>query len=237
MQCDDSSVSQTYRVTVRAVTNLNARMRRVTVGSDSLAGFAPWPGQDVVLHLTSADGAGVRRRYTVRSLDPGAHTFDVDFVRHGHGPGAIWAENARPGDEVEIFGPRGKVPVSDAAWQLFAGDESALPAIAEIVQALPSRTTVTALIEVTDSDDEQPLKTAAALDVRWIHRAPAAAGTSDALDRAVEQVAVPDDGRHVYLFGESRAVRRLRDLVSARGVPPVEISAKGYWNLGRDARD
>lgn len=230
-------MSQTYDVTVRAVTNLNARMRRVTVGSDDLAGFAPWPGQDVVLHLTTDDGAAVRRRYTVRNLDPAAHTFDLDFVRHGHGPGALWAENARPGDQVEIFGPRGKVPVSDAGWQLLAGDDSALPAIAEIVEALPPGTTAIALVEVTDSADEQSVDSAATLELRWIHRGAAAAGTSDALDRAVQQVGIPADGRHIYLFGESRVVRRLRDLVVARGVQPTEVSAKGYWNLGRVARE
>lgn len=235
-QCDDSSVSQTYRVTVRAVNDLNARMRRVTVGSDSLVGFAPWPGQDVVLHLTH-EGAGVRRRYTVRNHDPVAHTFDLDFVRHGHGPGALWAENARSDDEVEIFGPRGKVAVSNAGWQLLAGDESAIPAIAEIVQALPEATVVTALIEVADAGDEQPIEASAALDLRWIHRGSAAAGTGDVLDRAFDEVRIPAEGRHVYLFGESRQVRRLRELGAARGLRLGEVSAKGYWNLDRSSRE
>lgn len=230
-------MSQTYSVTVRAVSNLNARMRRVSVGSGSLADFAPWPGQDVVLHLTSDEGAGVRRRYTVRNLDSVAHTFDLDFVRHGHGPGALWAENARPGDQVEIFGPRGKVPVSDAGWQLLAGDESALPAIAEIVRALPAGITASALIEVTDSADEEAIDAVAKLDLQWLHRGPAVAGTSDVLDRAVAQASIPDGDRHIYLFGESRVVRRLRDQIAARGVSTGDVSAKGYWNLGRVARD
>jgi NADPH-dependent ferric siderophore reductase len=37
----------------------------------------------------------------------------------------------------------------------------------------------------------------------------------------------------VFLFGESRSVRRLRDILTRRGVRLDEISAKGYWNLGR----
>jgi len=30
-------------------------------------------------------------------------------------------------------------------------------------------------------------------------------------------------------------VRRLRDDLGGRGLQPPEISAKGYWNLGRDS--
>jgi NADPH-dependent ferric siderophore reductase len=230
------AVSQTYTVNVLAVTDLNARMRRVTVGGDSLIDFAPWPGQDVVLHLTSAEGAGVRRRYTVRHLDPVSHRFDLDFVRHGHGPGALWAENARPGDEVDIFGPRGKVTVSGARWQLLAGDESALPGIAEIAEALPVGTAVTALIEVDGADDEQPIAARADLDVRWLYRAGAEPGSSELLDRALTEVAFAPSDRHVYLFGESRTVRRLRDIATAAGLALDEISAKGYWNVGRETR-
>lgn len=230
------AVSQTYAVSVLAVTNLNERMRRVTVGGDSLVDFAPWPGQDVVLHLTSAEGAGVRRRYTVRHHDRKAARFDLDFVRHGHGPGALWAENARPGDEFEIFGPRGKVAVSAARWQLLAGDDSALPAIAEIAEALPAGTAVTALIEVESPDDEQSITADADLDLRWLYRVGAAPGTSELLDRALADVAFAPSDRHVYLFGESRTVRRLRDIASAAGLGAGEISAKGYWNLGRETR-
>jgi len=229
-------VAQTYLLNVLAVTDVNARMRRVTVGGDTLADFTPWPGQDVVLHLVSAEGAGVRRRYTIRNYEPANRRFDLDFVRHGHGPGALWAESARPGDEVEVFGPRGKVAVSGAGWQLLAGDESALPAIAEIAQALPVGTKVTALIEVDNPDDEQPLQAAADLDVRWLYREGAAPGTSELLDQALAEAGFAPSDRHVYLFGESRVVRRLRDLAAAAGLSPDEISAKGYWNVGRETR-
>jgi NADPH-dependent ferric siderophore reductase len=229
-------VAETYTVTVLAVSDLSGRMRRITVGGRALTGFSPWPGQDVVLHLRDDGGSGIRRRYTVRHFDPRGLRFDLDFVRHGHGPGAAWAERAEPGDELEIFGPRGKVALSGAEWQLFAGDESALPAIVEMIEALPATTTATALIEITDADDEQAIMTAAALDLGWLHRGECEPGTSQALDRAIEEAAVPAEGRHVYLFGESRCVRRLRDIVLRRGLRLDEISAKGYWNAGRAAQ-
>ncbi len=230
--------ARTYSCRVVAVGDVTPRMRRVTLAGrepGDLADFAPWPGQDVVLHLTGESGAGVRRRYTVRHLDRETGRFDVDFVLHGHGPGSDWAERARVGDEIEIFGPRGKVATSDAAWQLFAGDESALPGIAEMVEALPPHATAIALIEVRDVAEEQQIE-AARVDVRFVHRGDAEPGTTQALDDALREVVFPASGRHVFLFGESRVVRRLRDFTRGRGVQLGEISAKGYWNVGRATR-
>ena len=99
------------------------------------------------------------------------------------------------------------------------------------------RVTATALIEVADSADEQPIEAAADVELRWLHRGAAEPGSAELLDDALAGVAVPASDRHLFLFGESRTVRRLRDAVMRRGVRLDEISAKGYWNLGRAARD
>jgi NADPH-dependent ferric siderophore reductase len=208
-------------------------MRRITVTGDALANFAPLPGQDVVVHVSDGHGGGVSRRYTIRNLDTATRQLDLDVVMHGHGPGATWAASVATGDAVEVFGPRGKVLLAQARWQLFVGDESAIPAIAEMIRVLPAGTTVVAAIEVTDVDDEQPIIAAGPVDVRWLHRLETPAGESELLDRAVAAIEIPDVERHAYLFGESRTVRRLRDDLGARGLHPHEISAKGYWNLGR----
>ena len=227
----------TCHLTVAAVIDLGPRMRRITLAGDPLADFVALPGQDVVLHLPDGEGGGLSRRYTIRHLDNLSRRLDLDFVRHGLGPGALWAESVQVGDAVEIFGPRGKTPLVGAGWQLFAGDESAIPAIAEMVSALPSDTQVMALIEVRDAEDEQSMQSDAAVDLRWLHRLTTAPGDADLLDTAMQAVPIPDADRHAYLFGESRVVRRLRDQLHGRGLKPAEVSAKGYWNLGRAMRD
>jgi NADPH-dependent ferric siderophore reductase len=230
------------RLTVREVAGVGPRIRRITLAGGAPFGaglddFAPLPGQDVVVHLVDEGGAGVRRRYTIRHLDLATSSFDLDVVVHGHGVGSTWGSTARPGDSVEIFGPRGKVVLSDAEWQLFLGDESALAAIAEMVQALPATVAAVALIEVTDASDEQPIGGAGDVDVRWLHRHVAAPGTADALLAALAGVRLENPSRHAYVFGESRVVRRLREELAALGFRPDQISAKGYWNVGRASRD
>lgn len=225
--------ASTHQLFVANVVDVGPRMRRITVAGDALGAFIALPGQDVVVHVSDGHGGGVSRRYTIRNLDIAARRLDLDVVMHGEGPGAAWASSVAIGDGVEVFGPRGKVRLADARWQLFAGDESAIPAIAEMIGALPIGTTAVALIEVTDADDEQLMPATALIDVRWLHRLATAPGESEVLDRAVASIEIPEVDRHIYLLGESRVVRRLRDDLGGRGLQPHEISAKGYWNLGR----
>jgi NADPH-dependent ferric siderophore reductase len=229
----DLPTASTHLLSVVQVVYVGPRMRRITLTGQALTNFVALPGQDVVVHVSDGHGGGVSRRYTIRNLDTAACRLDLDIVMHGHGPGAAWAASVASGDDVEVFGPRGKVVLADAGWQLFVGDESAIPAIAEMVAALPDGTTAVAVIEVTDADDQQPIPATGPVDVRWLHRLDTPAGESELLDRAVASIQIPDVDRHAYLFGESRVVRRLRDDLGGRGLHPHEISAKGYWNVGR----
>jgi NADPH-dependent ferric siderophore reductase len=229
----DLPTASTHLLSIANVVDVGPRMRRITIAGEALATFVALPGQDVVVHVSDGHGGGVSRRYTIRNLDALGRQLDLDVVMHGHGPGASWAASVAIGDDVEVFGPRGKVLLAPAGWQLFVGDESAIPAIAEMISALPIGTAAVALIEVTDAADEQSIRAAGPVDVRWLHREMTPPGESELLMRAVASIDIPDVDRHAYLFGESRGVRRLRDDLGARGLQPHEISAKGYWNLGR----
>jgi len=221
-----------YRLAVVAVADVGPRMRRITLASDELATFVAIAGQDVAVHLADPRGGGVSRRYTIRNLDCIRCRFDVDVVTHGDGPGARWGMTAVIGDVVEVFGPRGKVMPATARWQLFVGDESAIAAIAEMVAALPSAVEAQVILEVTDSDDEQPMR-GDSVEVSWLHRGSTRPEESRLVDDALRSRAIPGGDRHVYLFGESRLVRRLRDQLYECGLGASEISAKGYWNAGR----
>ena len=81
-----------------------------------------------------------RRRYTVRAWDPDAHLLTIDFVVHGdEGVAGPWAATAAPGDALVFSGPSGGYrPDPTADWHLLVGDESALPAIAASLEALPA---------------------------------------------------------------------------------------------------
>lgn len=211
--------------TVVDAQDVTPRMRRITVHAPTLD--RPRPAQDVELVLADDTGRKVKRRYTVTHYHE--RRFDIDALLHGVAPGATWAAGAAPGDEVRFFGPRGRLELRDADWHLFIGDESALPAIAELATTV--RAPAYALVEAGDDKDELPV----AAEVRWLHRGDALPGGVDLLAGAVEGFTAPAGTGHGYAMGESRVVAALRPRLQALGIPNEQLYIKGYWNVGRVA--
>jgi NADPH-dependent ferric siderophore reductase len=208
-------------------------MRRITLRADGLVGVAVRPAQDVELLLREDSGRLVKRRYTIRSSRPDTGEIDLDVLVHGQGPGSSWGASAVPGDVVEFQGPRGKLQIVPADWHLLAGDESALPAIAAICEALPKNEAAIAVIEVRDAADELPVSAAR---VQWVHRGGAPAGAADLLTAAIGELDLPGGAGHGYLMGETRAMVALRVVLENLGVAHDAIFVKGYWNIGRPDR-
>jgi NADPH-dependent ferric siderophore reductase len=221
---------------VTAVRELTPRMRRLTLQAPTVE--QPRPAQDVEVVLGDKTGRKVKRRYTIRQFRDGNREMDVDALLHGHGgPGAQWAATAAAGDHVQFFGPRGKLELRDADWHLFVGDESALPAFAALIEALPPTQRAIALVEVGDASGEIGVeRDRGGLAVRWLHRGDVPPGTPDLLAAAIDELQTPPGTGRAYLLGESRAVVSLRTHLAAHGIGVGETYLKGYWNVGRIGR-
>ena len=213
---------------------LTPHMQRLRLTAPQLDGFGYLPGQDVML-LVAADGnRPVRRRYTIRQLDQAARLLTLDIVLHGDGPGERWVRSARSGDRIEGIGPRGKITTSATAdWHLFMGDESALPAMFAMTEALPPDRPATLVLEIPEQSDEQDLDAAATIRISWLHRLGAAAGDPSALAAEAAEIELPPGRGHVYLFGEATVVSRLREVLAERGLGQDQMSPKAYWGRGR----
>ena len=167
-----------WRLTVVGARNVTPRMREISLIGEDLRAFSYRPGQDLVLNLPTEAGIA-RRHYTVRRFDPAELRLDIQFVLHGGAPAARWAREARHGDGLIAEGPRGRTTVSGQAdWRLFTGDETALPAIAAMIEQLPSGARAFAIVEVAGAEDEQPIATAAELEMVWLHRGGARAASA-----------------------------------------------------------
>lgn len=161
------------RVAVRRAEALSARLLRVTLAGDELAGLVvdqpaasvrlllPSPGaSDLVMPVWNgnefrlADGRRpVLRTFTPRHVDAAAQELDVDVVLHGGGAAEAWATSARPGDPVAVSGPgRGYDLDPEAPALLLAGDETALPAIAQLLEHVPAGLPVQVHVEVARPD-------------------------------------------------------------------------------------
>ena len=94
-----------------------------------------------------------------------------DVVLHGRGAAASWAEGARPGDRAAISGPaRGYTPDPEAGAYILAGDETAIPAIAQLLEALPA-VPVDVHIEIAESGASVDMPAHAQASVTWWEQA------------------------------------------------------------------
>jgi NADPH-dependent ferric siderophore reductase len=185
------------------------------------------------------------RTITVRNVDAAAHQIALDIVTHGeHGVAGVWAATAQPGQVIYLMGPGGAYTPDPAAdWHLLAGDESALPAIATALEALPANAIGKAFIEVAGPDDIISLTAPEGVQVSWVYRGGRADMVSD--DRAgnlaplIEAVTTTlwlPGHVHVFIHGEAQVVmHNLRPYIrKERGVETKWASSiSGYWRRGR----
>ncbi|PPF65796.1 NADPH-dependent ferric siderophore reductase [Clavibacter michiganensis] len=178
------------------------------------------------------------RTYTLRHADPVAGTCAIDFVVHGdEGLAGPWAASAAPGDLLQASGPGGMHRPTDdpAVVRLLVGDDSALPAVAAALAAMPADARGVALVEVDGPDDELALARPAGLELRWIHRSRVPDVVPGALlVDAVRGLPRPDGEVEVFAHGERGAMKELRGLLQdGWGLDRRALSLSAYWALGR----
>ncbi|MEJ7636328.1 siderophore-interacting protein [Aeromicrobium sp.] len=207
-----------------------------------VAGFDyPEPLDLAVVRETMPQAAWpVLRTYTVRWVDPEARELAIDFVVHGTGAAGgdgvagPWAAHAQPGDTMHLRGPSGAyAPDPTADWHLFVGDEAGLPAICAALEALPPGAQAVAFIEVGGPADEIALTTVAELDIHWLHRGEAAAGTTTLLDDALRTWEWREGRAQAFIHGESALLKSVRPYVlQDRQVARPDVSVSAYWRRG-----
>lgn len=213
--------------------------------------FAAWRAMDPSVR-------GIMRSYTVREQRRFPQDeIDIDFALHGtgdpaeagtagfvpSGPASRWAASARPGDRVTVLGPTEGDnagvdfrPASGTEWVLLSGDETALPAVAAILEWLPPGTPAKVWLEVPHAGDVQDLPTAADADITWLVRDNTAEHRTDFHLASVAAAALPDGTPYAWIAGEAGTVKALRrHLVRERGFDRRRVKFTGYWR--RDATE
>lgn len=238
---------------MRDVERLTPRLHRVTFGGDELDGLAveepaasvrlliPSPGtHELVMPAWTGnefllpDG----KRPTIRTFTPwrvraDAREIDLGIVIHGKGSASEWAESVSVGVPAAISGPgRGYAVDRDAPTFVIGGDETAVPAITQLLDALPREATAQVHIEIATSDARLELPELPHATIHW-HEHAGAPGA--AMVAAIESAEIGDDAR-VWVAGEAAAVQRARrHLFNERGIARANASVRGYWKHGRSA--
>ena len=247
------------RVEVRRVLPVTPRLLRVTLGGPELEGFhvdlpaasvrvlLPAPGTDELVmpawngnEFLLPDGSRpVIRTLTPRRVDTDGLELDVEVVVHPGGIASSWAARAAAGTGAAISGPgRGYTIAADAPAFLLGGDETAIPAICQLLEVLPARVPVQVHIEIASADARFPLPTHPRATVAWYELSPDAPA-GDALVAAVRDAELVP-GTRVWVAGEAASMQRIRrHLFEERGLPRGQTTVRGYWKHGRagDADD
>lgn len=256
------SAIRTFLTTVARVEEVHPTLRRITFAGGDLTTFAPL-GPDTFLYVLlpppgrreltidqtfsweaypdmPVEEQPVGAYYTLRRWDPATTELEMLFVLHEPaGPASEWAARAAVGDPVALWGPRTAFhPPAGTERHLLVADETGLPAVAAILEALDDDVPVTVLAEVADAGAHQPLAERPSVAVTWLHRDGAPAGTSTALAEAAASLPPMGGGTYVWGGGESRAMTGVRTLVrQGWGLPREAVSLIAYWRHSAHADD
>lgn len=233
-------------VDIVATEEISPLMTRVIVGGPELAGFGePTPAASVRLLLPS-DGSLVipswegnefllpdGRRPVIRTLTP--RRFDanrtelhLDIVHHDGGALTPWVSAIASGDRSAgaVSGPgRGYAIDSTASGFLLIGDETAIPAICQLLEYLPD-VPISAHIAIRDETARVDLHRE--VDERWL--------VTDAIDGlgpmfvdSIGDEAI-GEGVRIWAAGEAAAMYAVRThLFTELGVPRSVATVRGYW--------
>lgn len=242
------------QVEVSETRKLSPWLTRVTLAGPELEGLAvdePAASVRVLLPVASRDGLVMPTwngneflmpdgsRPPIRTLTPHPRAAEslelqVDVVLHEGGAVSTWAANAGPGTPAAVSGPgRGYTVDTGAPAYLLAGDETALPAISQILDALPPNIPVDVHLELAHPDARVDLPDHPGATVHW-HDLPEGAAPGDAMVAAVQHADFRSDQVRIWAAGEAAAVQRIRrHLADEREIPRSQTTVRGYWKHGR----
>lgn len=229
---------------VARVERMAPQMVRIVLTGPALAGFTSLGFDDHVklfflpqaANATPAapDATPEARDFTPRHYDAERGELWIDFFLHEAGPATSWASRARPGDTLEVGGPKGSAVLSPDGvdLHLMIGDETAIPAIARRLEELPAGARALVIAEVDEAQGWPDFSSTAQFEVIWVPRG-ASTEPAGALIERLRTIQLPATGCFVWVALESQAARTLRRHFTAeRGVAKEWIKASAYWQRG-----
>lgn len=236
-------------VQVKAISDITPELRRITFHSPAIQDypdecpaahikiFLPQPGQQQPTLPTISDKGPlwpenaikpIVRSYTVRYVRPHLGEIDIEFVLHGdHGPASRFAQQAQIGQTIGISYPGGPCLLTESRHNFLVGDNTALPAIASLLEAMPSHNEGHVFILINNEAAKIELIKPQNIQIHWY------IGDSDSqtlkLIAEFKQITLPQKECYFWLAGENDLVIQLRNYLNYNR---EQIYAVPYWRKG-----
>lgn len=234
---------------VSEVTSLSPSLKRISFYSDDLDDFISLSPEDHIklfFHtdpslkvdrpvlkengLDVAEGV-VMRDYTPKKFSQKERKLDIEFVLHGKGPGALWADQAKKGDTLYAAGPRGSMVYPEFDYYLFFGDESSMPALSRRLNELSEKKFLEAYIEVENEEHKVEFESVGDFKINWIYRRGREKGTALAFLEVLQTYQKPKDKDGLMIISlETATTKEIKEYVEKIELFPKKwIKATGYW--------
>ena len=240
-------------VSVVSRDELSPRMLRLTIEGEclrevevtqpgtSIRFVVPWPGSELELpewqgnEFLLADGSRpALRTFTPLRPDRERGRLDLEIVRHPGGAVSQWSEQADVGARAGVSGPGAGYDYPDGADVLLVlGDETAMPAIAQLIAMAPATLRLDVHVETIADEARLDLGPRDGDSLTWYTTAPGATPGR----RLAEHMATIDElpaGTFVWASGEASAMQAIRNHVfKTLDLARERATVRGYWKPAR----
>jgi len=239
-------------VSVKSILDISPNLKRITFTCKDIANFPsfcpgahikvffPLPHQTIPQLPTQSSKGNtwadksekpLIRTYSVRKIRTQLEEIDIEFVLHGDtSPASRFAEQVKVGDVLGLSRPSGPDPmVPETDFFSLTGDLTALPAIAAMLEAMPSNQKGQVRVAVLEKEDCIPLIKPEGIQVKYYIRDNASL-IRDVLEHSATQVGAIQNKVHYWIAGEEGLVVPIRQfLLKEMKIMKMNMYAIPYW--------
>lgn len=188
---------------------------------------AQWiPGQKVKLSIDNGD----TRSYTPLSWDTDEGVIKTLIYMHGNGPGALWAQQVKPQEYVEVHGPKSSLKLEGHVNNiLFFGDETTF-GLAHALKKYKTNLKIEFFFEATYLGESAAVLKTLELDNSTLNSTAEIVELSELIyNKYLEK-----NGPLIVLSGKQQSIVTIRKDLLAKGIPAAHIYKKVYWGWKDD---
>jgi len=220
------------RATVSSCEPISACFRLITLEGPALRGVAWVPGQKLQIAMAEPFAT---RTYTPIEWDASDGRTRILCYVHARGPGGAWVRDVKPGDECDVFGPRGSIDLRATSGPLaIFGDETSIGLAYALSAQYPTRSAAL-YFELEDMKAGSYVLKHLGLWRATLFEKHMDGAHAEQMEAALPSLAA---GGAAFVFaGKAGTVQRLRQSVKLLDVTTPRITTKAYWAPGKVGLD